>query len=178
MASVPPATVPLPDDVAVALRAHAGRLGAFARRVLWFDAVPSTNDLADRAASGGAAHGTVVVADLQTNYKTQLGDSFAGPTFDPSQMAWYYASKTWPSDPNNAPWIKYWRGLDTNIAGRLGTAGMNDDYWTAFPASSLDPQLTFTTNIETRQVQIVATDQLGKTRNNPGDIGAIERASQ
>jgi len=119
-----------------------------------------------------------VLADLQTNYTAQLGDSFAGPTFDPSQMMWYEAPNSWPSDGRNAPWIKFWRNLDTAIAGRLGTAGLNDDYWEAFPATSLDPQITLTRSTETRQVQLVSTDQLGKARNSPGDIGAIERASQ
>jgi len=116
-----------------------------------------------------------VVSDLQTNYTAELGDNFAGPTFDPSTIAWYEASKTWPTDPNNAPWIQFWRNLDTDIAGRLGTAGLNDDYWEAFPASSLDPAMTLTRTYETRQVQMVSTDQLGNPRGTSGDIGAIQR---
>jgi hypothetical protein len=115
-----------------------------------------------------------VSADLETNYQAELGDNFAAPSFDKSQIVWYEASKTWPSDPRNAPWIQFWRSLDKAIAGRLGTAGLNDDYWEAFPSSSLDPGMTFTRSYETYNVQMVSTDQLGNSRGRLGDIGAIQ----
>jgi hypothetical protein len=116
-----------------------------------------------------------VVADLQANYTAELGDDFTAPSFDKSSIAWYEASKTWPSDSHNAPWIKFWRDLDSAIAGRLGTTGLNDNYWEAFPASSLDPAMTLTRSYETRNVQKVSTDQLNDSRGTLGDIGAIER---
>jgi hypothetical protein len=119
-----------------------------------------------------------VSADLETNYTAELGDDFAAPSFDKSAIAWYEASKTWPSDSRNAPWIQFWRDLDSDLAGRLGTAALNDDYWEAFPTSSLDPAMTFTTSYETRQVQLVSTDQLGNSRGTVGDVGAIQRSSQ
>lgn len=115
-----------------------------------------------------------VSADLETNYKAELGDEFAAPSFDKSQIAWYEASKTWPSDSRNTPWIQFWRALDSDLAGRLGTAGLNDDYWEAFPSSSLDSAMTFTRSYETHTVQMVSTDQLGTPRGGLGDIGAIE----
>jgi hypothetical protein len=116
-----------------------------------------------------------VSADLATNYTAELGDNFAAPSFDKSQIAWYEAAKTWPSDSRNAPWIQFWRSIDSAIAGRLGTAGLNDGYWEAFPSSSLDPGMTFTRSYETYSVQMVSTDQLGNSRRKLGDIGAIER---
>ena len=55
----------LPPEFADALARRAGRLGGFASRVVWYDIVSSTNDEADRLATGGAEHGTVVAADHQ-----------------------------------------------------------------------------------------------------------------
>ena len=59
------AAASLPPDFAEALARRAGRLGGLASRVVWYDTVSSTNDVADRLATGGAAHGTVVAADCQ-----------------------------------------------------------------------------------------------------------------
>lgn len=71
--------VPLPSDVSGALRSCAARLGPFADRVRWFDTVGSTNDLAGRAASAGAPHGTTIAADTQTSGRGRLGRSWFSP---------------------------------------------------------------------------------------------------
>jgi BirA family transcriptional regulator, biotin operon repressor / biotin---[acetyl-CoA-carboxylase] ligase len=69
----------LPLDFREALARRANRLDGFAARVAWYDAVSSTNDLADRAAAAGAAHGTVVVADFQATGRGRLGRTWFSP---------------------------------------------------------------------------------------------------
>jgi len=49
------------------------------RNVIFFDAVPSTNDLAFNLAIEGSAEGTVVVAETQTKGKGRLGRSWSSP---------------------------------------------------------------------------------------------------
>jgi BirA family transcriptional regulator, biotin operon repressor / biotin---[acetyl-CoA-carboxylase] ligase len=79
MTGLPPAAGPLPDDVAAALARCSRRLGGFASRVIWYDTVASTNDLADRAAAAGAAHGTVVAAEAQEDGRGRLGRTWYSP---------------------------------------------------------------------------------------------------
>ena len=51
----------VPQDMAEALAARVGRLGAFASRVIYFHSTGSTNDVADGLAADGADHGAVKV---------------------------------------------------------------------------------------------------------------------
>lgn len=69
----------LPRDFSDALAARADRLRGFATPVLWYDTVSSTNDLADRAAAAGAAHGTVVAADGQESGRGRMGRTWHSP---------------------------------------------------------------------------------------------------
>lgn len=62
----------LPPDIAEAL-------GGTAERLTWYDSVPSTNDLALRAAERGAAAWSVVAADQQTAGRGRLGRTWASP---------------------------------------------------------------------------------------------------
>ncbi|HEY3384268.1 MAG TPA: biotin--[acetyl-CoA-carboxylase] ligase [Vicinamibacterales bacterium] len=75
-----PATVPLPHDVRDALAMRADRLLGFASRVDWYDRVPSTNDLADRAAAAGAGHGFVVAAEAQSSGRGRQGHVWFSPS--------------------------------------------------------------------------------------------------
>ena len=50
-----------------------------ARRVLWFDEVGSTNDVAVLLAERGESEGTVVAADTQTAGRGRLGRSWSSP---------------------------------------------------------------------------------------------------
>ena len=63
----------LPADIARALGAAAGRLGAWSGRVVYHPVVASTNDLARELAAGGAADGTTVVAGAQTAGRGRQG---------------------------------------------------------------------------------------------------------
>ena len=64
---------PLPADIARALAAADGRLGAWSERVVYRAVVPSTNDLARDLAAAGAADGTTVVAGAQTAGRGRQG---------------------------------------------------------------------------------------------------------
>jgi BirA family biotin operon repressor/biotin-[acetyl-CoA-carboxylase] ligase len=60
--------------------AHAGdRLGIFRGRLMWYDTVGSTNDLAARLGDEGADEGAIVVADEQTSGRGRLGRTWASP---------------------------------------------------------------------------------------------------
>jgi BirA family biotin operon repressor/biotin-[acetyl-CoA-carboxylase] ligase len=69
----------LPRDFADALAARTDRLRGFATPVVWYDTLSSTNDLADRAAAAGAAHGTVVAADCQESGRGRMGRAWHSP---------------------------------------------------------------------------------------------------
>ena len=69
----------LPPEFADALARRAGRLGGLASQVVWYDTVSSTNDVADRLATGGAPHGTVVAADHQQSGRGRMGRAWHSP---------------------------------------------------------------------------------------------------
>ncbi len=64
---------PLPPDIARAIGAAGGRLGAWAERVVYRSVVPSTNDVARQLAAAGAADGTTVLAGAQTTGRGRQG---------------------------------------------------------------------------------------------------------
>ncbi len=49
------------------------------RKIIVYDTTESTNNVAKELASSGAEHGTVIVADMQTNGKGRLGRNFVSP---------------------------------------------------------------------------------------------------
>lgn len=51
----------------------------WAQNIHWFDCIGSTNDEAKRLASGGAPHGTIVIAGHQTGGRGRMGRSFHSP---------------------------------------------------------------------------------------------------
>jgi BirA family biotin operon repressor/biotin-[acetyl-CoA-carboxylase] ligase len=69
----------LPPEFADALARRAGRLGGLAARVIWYDTVSSTNDVAEHLAVDGAAHGTVVAADGQESGRGRMGRTWHSP---------------------------------------------------------------------------------------------------
>ena len=84
----------LPADFREALAARAQRLRGFASQVAWYDAVSSTNDVAERAAASGAPHGTVVAADFQEAGRGRMGRSW----FSPSGAGLYVSVVIRPSE--------------------------------------------------------------------------------
>jgi len=69
----------LPSEFVESLARAADRLGLFARQMLWYPDVPSTNDLAAALAEHGAREGCVVVADAQSAGRGRQGRSWASP---------------------------------------------------------------------------------------------------
>lgn len=118
-----------------------------------------------------------VVQMLRTDYSAQLGSNFGSRFGDLSGIKFYPESATWPGDPANAPWIAFWHDLDTAIAGRLGPAGLNDDFWTAFKSRENEAGVLFSLTVPTRRVKLASEDEYGNDRPSgaAGDIGAIER---
>jgi BirA family biotin operon repressor/biotin-[acetyl-CoA-carboxylase] ligase len=74
-----PPPQPLPDEYAEALALASARLGAFARDVLWYPSVSSTNDVATVLAERGAPEGSVVVANAQSAGRGRRGRAWASP---------------------------------------------------------------------------------------------------
>lgn len=74
-----PAPCPLPPEFAESLARAAGRLGPFARQMLWYAAVSSTNDVAAALAERGAAEGAVVAANGQSAGRGRQGRRWASP---------------------------------------------------------------------------------------------------
>ena len=69
----------VPDEFAEALALARSRLGPLAARVLWYEAIGSTNDRALAWAEGGAEEGCLVLADAQSAGRGRLGRTWASP---------------------------------------------------------------------------------------------------
>ncbi len=70
---------PLPAEFAEPLERFADRVRPFVTRVVWYEEVGSTNDIAVRLAEGGAEEGVVVAADGQTAGRGRQGREWASP---------------------------------------------------------------------------------------------------
>lgn len=70
---------PLPPGIAGALEGARGRISPLGRRVVFFNTIGSTNDLALALASDPDADGTVVMADEQTAGRGRHGRSWFSP---------------------------------------------------------------------------------------------------
>lgn len=90
---------PLPQDLASALELCRERLGTTAARVLYFDTIGSTNDVAASLAVDGAAEGTVVIADAQTSGRGRRGRTW----FSPPGAGLYVSVVLTPSRASEAP---------------------------------------------------------------------------
>ena len=159
--------------------------------VLWYspgaaatDQIPTAPYSFDLVSAGYSGAGVPtddflnhVLEKLRTDYGEILGDDFGSQFGDMTGTTWYGPAQTWPSDPQNVPWITFWRDLDTAIDGRLGTAALNDSFWGSYQSGPLDDYITITVSTKQQNVQMITTDQLGHTRprGNLGDVGAIEK---
>jgi BirA family biotin operon repressor/biotin-[acetyl-CoA-carboxylase] ligase len=70
---------PLAADLRDALERAGDRLGIFARRILWYPEIGSTNDVALALAEAGEAEGCVIVADAQTAGRGRRGRVWVSP---------------------------------------------------------------------------------------------------
>ena len=74
-----PDPMSLPEDLETAVALAGDRLGLFARRILWYPEVGSTNDVAAALADRGEPEGTVVIADAQSAGRGRHGRAWASP---------------------------------------------------------------------------------------------------
>ncbi|HSV74423.1 MAG TPA: hypothetical protein VLH79_11760, partial [Chthonomonadales bacterium] len=118
-----------------------------------------------------------VLARIRTKYGAVLGSDFGASFGDLTGTTWHGPPVTWPSDPANAAWIGFWRGLDREIDGRLGQAGLAGDFWNTFEAGALSANLQVSVTRRASTFRVLGSDQLRRARpsGSMGDIGAIER---
>lgn len=117
-----------------------------------------------------AEHADVLGADFGADLEPWIGATFSLPPGEEYEG-------TWPSYAPNIPWISFWRGLDTDLAGRLGAAGLGDDFWRSFPSGSFGENLSMDVQVsDWGLVYPLGDDQLGTVRPSGGaaDSGAIE----
>ena len=69
----------LPPELADALASRRDRLGPLASRVVHFETIGSTNDVAGELAATGGAEGAVVIADAQTSGRGRRGRTWFSP---------------------------------------------------------------------------------------------------
>lgn len=91
--------LPLPAELADALDARRDRLGPVAGRIVYFETIGSTNDVAASLAANADADGAVVVADAQTAGRGRRGRSW----FSPPSSGLYVSVVLTPSRARIAP---------------------------------------------------------------------------
>lgn len=155
--------------------------------VLWY---PPANGAVDRIPSSSYNVGCIIGQyavkpghddDFLYQVLTKLRNDFGmGATFGDSLtylgVTWQGTDGTWPSKPENADWIKFWRDLDVEIGDSLGTVKLGDNFWGSFTTGALGDNLTIYLSNSMKLISLISSDQLGARRpqNGQGDIGAIE----
>jgi len=115
-----------------------------------------------------------VLKQVRTKYGATLGDDFGSSFGDMTGTTFYGPVRTWPSNSANAPWIAFWRNLDTAIGDQIGTAKLGEDFWGSFSNGAVGNEI-FTSNPAVHAIQRSVYDQRGAARNRVlADIGAIE----
>lgn len=117
-----------------------------------------------------------VLDKLRTLYIDELGADFGSDLEALADAQFYGPAVTWPSNPDNLPWITFWRELEQEIGDRLGSAGLNDDFWGTFSSGLLGDSLWLTMVNSRQTISLSGLDQLGQSRpqGGGGDIGAVE----
>ena len=70
---------PLPGELADAIARVRPRLGPLATRIVYFETIGSTNDVAARLAAGSQSEGAIVIAEQQTAGRGRRGHSWYSP---------------------------------------------------------------------------------------------------
>jgi len=160
--------------------------------VLWYpptgsaalDKIPSTEYsntyvAAEYLVSGGGTDDFLnhILEKLRTDYVSILGSDFGSDFGDMAGVTFYGPGETWPTNPENADWIKFWRDLDAEIGDSLGTVQLGDDFWDTFNPGPFGDNIWMKVKRENTTTILVDTDQLDNPRpyGDRGDIGAIER---
>jgi hypothetical protein len=118
-----------------------------------------------------------VILQIRQEYGAILGEDFGEEFGDMTGTTWYGPAVTWPTNPQNAAWIAFWRNLDAAIGDRLGMAYLGDDFWGTFTTGPLGDHVYITVRRSTHSYRMEDNDQLGtiRPRGGMGDIGAIEK---
>jgi hypothetical protein len=119
-----------------------------------------------------------VLAHLRAGYADRLGPDFGADLPDPTGVTFHGPSVTWPSNPDNAPWIAFWRALEAAVGDRLGVAGLGDDFWATFQSGPLGDNVeVYTATWVSGEFTGLDLDQLGAARPTGAspDAGAVER---
>jgi hypothetical protein len=120
-----------------------------------------------------------VLEKLRNDYADILGSDFGKNFGDMTGITWHGPKKTWPTNPENSEWIKFWRDLDDEIGDRLGAVKLGDDFWESFESGPLGENLMIYVQQFTFLISVIDSDQLSNPRpsGEKGDIGAIEKES-
>jgi BirA family biotin operon repressor/biotin-[acetyl-CoA-carboxylase] ligase len=102
---------PLPTELAEAFAAAGGRLSPLGDRVIFFNTIGSTSDVALALAAGGEGVGAVVIADQQTAGRGRLGRRWFSPPGSGLYVSIVLQPSTARADPQRAT------GLLTLAAG-------------------------------------------------------------
>jgi hypothetical protein len=118
-----------------------------------------------------------VLEKLRTDHGDVLGYDFGSGFGDLTGVTFHGPGVSWPSNPENADWIAFWRDLDVELGDRLGTVRLGDDFWGSFQTGPVGDHLWLDLARPMATVRLVGTDQLGRARpaGPGGDVGAIER---
>ena len=117
----------------------------------------------------------VVLERLRTEHAAQLGSDFGEEFGDVRGIPFVPTPGTWPNDPANARWIRFWRDLDAALDGRLGAIGLGDEFWGSFEDLPAGAGAVLQIRAPQRNVHRAAEDQRGTKRTGATSaIGAIE----
>lgn len=108
-------------------------------------------------------------------YDYGMGPTF-GDSLDYAGVTWQGADESWPSDPANDDWIKFWRDLDSLIGDSMGPGILEDDFWSHVGEGPLGPNIYVDITTERSRYALPALDQSGRRRPRgaAGDSGAAE----
>jgi hypothetical protein len=116
-----------------------------------------------------------VLERLRTEHGALLGSDFGEEFGDVRGIPFVPTPAVWPNDPANARWIRFWRDLDAALDGRLGAAGLEDEFWGSFDPGPGSASVVFQRRVAQRDVKRADEDQRGDRRSKTeSDIGAIE----
>jgi len=118
-----------------------------------------------------------VLQQVRQEYGSILGGDFGSSFGDMTGTTWYGPSRTWPSEPQNQPWIAFWRELDAKIGSALGMVILGDEFWGTFSTGRLGANLTLAITRVRRTYVPEPYDQTGKPRPGGGlvDCSSIEQ---
>jgi hypothetical protein len=159
--------------------------------VLW---IPPTGSALDRVPSGPyrLEHSYVqsedpsgqsgnllarVLEKLRTDYAAELGSDVGSGLGDVTGILFHDIPNVWPGEPENEPWIAFWRDLEAEIGDRLGAAGLAEDFWVSLGMDLMREGTALRVGVATEWIVAPPDDQRRRSRPAGGacDIGAIER---